>query len=342
MIMGASWSQQPEELKSKHGIDLSLCREVRTLLESKVLSDIPGIDRQNLIIFDSKSTLRECFVQLIEHNIHSAPVFDSKKGQFIGLLDFKDFAKYVVDLISADISSDEAGRRLSFPLDDSAGSLVDYSTQNPYYPIFSNSSMFAVLSGFGHHGVHRRPVLDPDDPTKVIAMISQLTIIKWLHSQKEHLKALDQKPIMSVIEEAEEDKNINKFDFVLTVTPRASMFSVMKLLTGRGGISGVAVIDPTNNGRLIGNISVSDLRYLTDNKFDNINLSVGEFISSEPRKPLIAVPEKASLGDVIAKIAQHNVYRCYVLDSKGKPLAVVTPTDIITAVLLIANTEEED
>ncbi len=42
-----------------------------------------------------------------------------------------------------------------------------------------------------------------------------------------------------------------------------------------------------HRGKLIGNISASDLQFLVKKGLDNLNKTVGQFLEAVPRKPLI-------------------------------------------------------
>jgi CBS domain-containing protein len=323
---------------SDFSCDVTYCRELGQVLQDTKVSDLPGVESQNLVTFDSKARLRDCFHKLIEHNIHSAPVFDAEKGAYIGLLDWKDFSSYAIAVLKlSEQDAETKGEELLKKQD--AESLSDFSKHNHFFPIFKDSSLLTVLSGFSRYGVHRRPVFNTDSvATTVIAMVSQSTIVQWLAQRRKDLKALDERRILQVVEE-EQNKKIKKLSFVVSVGPHAKMLDVLTLMVKRN-LTGVAVINTT--GTLIGNISVSDLKYLVEDLLDNMLLTVSEFLEKVPRRSLVTVPSTASLGDVIEKLAVEGTYRCYVVEKDMYPVAVITLSDIISAVLLMASEGGKD
>jgi CBS domain-containing protein len=323
---------------SNYSCDVTFCQKLGQVLQDTKVSDLPGIESQNLVTFDSKEYLGDCFHKLIDHNIHSAPVFDADKNSFIGLLDWKDFCAYAIALLKLSEKDDDTKAKLLQK--QNAGSLSDFSTHNHFFPIFKDSSLLTVLSGFSRYGVHRRPVFNTDSVvTTVVAMVSQSTIVQWLAQRRKDLKALDERRILQVLEDEEQNVNIKKLDFVYTVTHHAKMLDVLTLMV-ENNLTGVAVVHPT--GTLIGNISVSDLKYLAESLLDNMILTVSEFLNKMPRKALVTVPSTASLGDVIGKLAQEGTYRCYVVDDDMHPVAVMTLTDVISAVLTMASEGGKD
>jgi hypothetical protein len=55
----------------------------------------------------------------------------------------------------------------------------------------------------------------------------------------------------------------------------------------------VAVVD--HAGKLVANISVSDLQYVVERNLDNLFLTVEHFLQRVPRRPLITCPPTATL-----------------------------------------------
>jgi CBS domain-containing protein len=96
-------------------------------------------------------------------------------------------------------------------------------------------------------------------------------------------------------------------------------------------VNAVAVVD--GEGRLLANLSNTDVRYLTQDRLSSIFLPVCLFLSEvqgkKPAKP-IAVHVSSTLGEVMLKVITARVKGVWLVDSNCVPVGVVTLTDIIS------------
>jgi len=319
-----------------YGVDLGQAKQVHDFLVDKGLKDVAQLQDQELVCFNTKDDMRDCVNKLASHNLHAAPVWDADRNEWVGLLDWKDFAAYVSKFIEANSHPSFDAQLLKMM--QSQKLAVDLSQQNPYFPIFEDASIISVLSGFGPNGVHRRPVIAKDNPNKIISIVSQSTIITWLAQNKQELGPALERTIINVVAQETHSPYIKKLDLVCSVLEDTPMVDVLNVLV-KNLITGVAVVD--HAGKLLANISVSDLRYMVEKDLDNLLISAGEFLQHLPKRPLVTCAPNATLGEVIDKLAQQHVSRIYVTNSDNEPIAVITLTDIMSALLLIVTQEGE-
>ena len=117
----------------------------------------------------------------------------------------------------------------------------------------------------------------------------------------------------------------------------------------------------SEDGVLIGNLSVRDVRAVLTNKraFKALQKSVTEFIASyAPDKgrvavaasivmssfalvglersemfPAITCKATATLGEILTKLAISRIHRVYIVDPKGRPMRAVTLSDVLAALV---------
>lgn len=95
-------------------------------------------------------------------------------------------------------------------------------------------------------------------------------------------------------------------------------------------ISALAIVDK-ENGKLVGNLSASDLRSLNAQKLPSIVRYVGNFLVVQygyVKKPL-TVTTNSTLDDVIQIILDKKVHRVWIIDEDRKPTGVITLTDVL-------------
>ncbi|KAJ1650646.1 hypothetical protein IWQ61_008609, partial [Dispira simplex] len=90
-----------------------------------------------------------------------------------------------------------------------------------------------------------------------------------------------------------------------------------------------AVLD--YEGRLVGNISASDLRGLRDTNLGLLQDPVMQFLDRiRPQRPSPVVTTRdGTLRYVIEQVCIHKIHRVWVVDDNRRPVTVVTLTDII-------------
>jgi hypothetical protein len=84
-------------------------------------------------------------------------------------------------------------------------------------------------------------------------------------------------------------------------------------------------------GTLVGNLSTSDLRGLTPHQFGRLSLPVARFVAEQCADSLmvVSVAPRSSLGAVLDRLVYARVHHVYVVDDEGRPLRMITPTDIL-------------
>jgi CBS domain-containing protein len=337
-VFGALHSKVgPSSEKELTGGVPKLWEGVRTFIENSTLKDVVKFHHKPLVSFSAQEDLHSCYNRLVEHGIHAAPVYaegafdDGLGGQklvrkWIGLLDWRGFVHYVIQFL------DEGERLFTSLAHQTAG---DIAKDHPLLPVFEDASLLAILAGFGQQGVRRRPVVAKEEQAeRILGMVSQLDVVRWLSRQRKELSpAFHSISIQHVVEKEQTDPRFSKLRQVCSVMKDTQMADVLRLLDN-SNLNGLSVVD--HAGKLVANISVSDLQYVVDKNLDNLLATVEQFLERVPRRPLITCSPTATLMDVIDKLAEAEVYRLYVVNEDGEPIAVITLTDIINAVMLLA------
>ena len=97
--------QQERELASgmarmKNAVDNPLQehlrRVVHTILDGLEVSAV--IRQGRVIVIDSEMAVKEAFQTLLDHNILSAPVWDSETNNYVGYLNLADLVTYILIL----------------------------------------------------------------------------------------------------------------------------------------------------------------------------------------------------------------------------------------------------
>jgi CBS domain-containing protein len=121
---------------------------------------------------------------------------------------------------------------------------------------------------------------------------------------------------------------------VKTLLASQTALSAVRALTTHSFSAG-PVVDTA--GVVIGTLSISDLRGFTKELMPDLLLPVDAFlkkIHGEKIPAPLTIKKTDTLSDIIPQVAKARVHRVWIVGDDGKPLGVLSLTDIINAVLL--------
>lgn len=135
-----------------------------------------------------------------------------------------------------------------------------------------------------------------------------------------------------------------KIGWVYCVMRHSKIFEVLGLLALQG-VWGCAVID--QHSRLVGNISVSDLKFVISTeggKLTLLDMTVGELLDkcASVRNAPLTCRATDSLEAVVKALAKAKVHRVYVVNENQQPQGVISLTDIIECVTHAADSRIKD
>ncbi|KAL9646678.1 hypothetical protein ABK040_001101 [Willaertia magna] len=302
------------------------------------VSDLVPSTRQ-LVTVKVDTTLQEAVKVLSTNKILAAPVLDSG-DKLAGMLSVLDIVQYIV---SAAPNSDQlkdidqveiAGRCITLH---PVKHIMGKSQKDQLVPLkTNNASTFAIdLMAAGLH----RVVLESDIASdKLTNTLSQTDIVKRLadHLHMGKLKVVGEKLV--------EELGIGLVE-PITVTTKTIVLDAMKKLA-ENNVSAVAVVD--ENGKLVGNMSASDLRGFYLDRLPHFELTTEEFLkkySPTSLSPFSTKLNNLTLLDVVRKLVhptvvvdgkeqklEHSMHRVWVVDDEGKCKSVITLTDIMKVI----------
>jgi CBS domain-containing protein len=209
---------------------------------------------------------------------------------------------------------------------------VNLSTRNPFLPCTLGAPLIEVLRNFAR-GVHRVPVVDSEDPTRIVAMLTQTDANRFLATDPE--KYLGQARAHASITDLGLVAGADKVVTVPSSTKAIDAFITMHAK----GLSALAVVDA--EGAFQGCLSATDLKLITDYRFQALLLPVVEFLEHVRKEEgrtcksyrVWCIPT-TPLQTVVKKLAEERVHRVFVVDPVSmKPLGVVSLTDIARIVV---------
>eukprot|EP00887_Chlorella_sp_A99_P000079 scaffold16.g79.t1 len=296
-----------------------------------------------LIKFNTSQTIGEALKTLAAYNILSAPVSDALTGEYTGMVDapsiLRSLLKVGVEFCSRRLSSVLHGGDLWYKGDAESNLLEIVESGFRVSPIRKTQTPSQHLRV--HHRVAVFDILPgeqtPDGPVPEWRITDITDVIRFLAAHVDRLDRAFDKSVseLGMVQGAAEVATVS------AGTPVLAAFALMQ----RRGLSGVGVT-AAEGGPLISNLSSSDMRGLTGDRFGALALPVGSYLclmrlgglswDSEGRwaevlqpLPVLSCRPSSTLKEVIRQLVDHNRHRVYVVDDSDRAVGVVTPTDVL-------------
>lgn len=314
------------------------------------ISDL--IQEENLHFVDEDITVEDAFYKLLEYNLTSLPVITESKDMNDCLtFDYNDLNAYMLlslNKIKINKKDNESIQQLISKNAASGkpvkvGDIIKFVPKTPFLKFSETESLSKILQILGN-GVHRVAIIDDNvkTETKIKGILSQRRLLKylWDNASKfenfEELSKFQLKDLkIGVLEQPFEKKDMhnkenNKFRVIAIEGTEPLIEALLKMFTNQ--ISSIAIID--SNQMLLGNISVTDIKYLTHiSQYPLLFNTCKHFISYILNKrglddgkdsfPIFHVHMNSSLNRCIAKLVATKAHRLWIVDDTP---ALSTPT----------------
>jgi len=273
---------------------------------------------------------------LAQHNVLSMPVLDKSLNQYIGFVDMVDIVSLIVDIYSeADIMAEnfytllEQSERFK---NTKVSEIINISARNPFIPVPETSSLYTAVELLSKHKVHRVPVIDAEG--HIVNLITQSSLIAFIAENVDKLGSVVNQTVGSLL--------LGHKD-VVTVNINARVIEAFNLMDKKS-VSAVAVVD--DEGKLVGNISVRDIRTIgaDPRQLPQLYMGIRELLFRinmqrvDIINPAIACSAKEKYGLVVKKLAASRVHRLYVVDNH-LPVGVISLSDALLPLVTIQPSE---
>lgn len=277
-----------------------------------------------LVIFDTTLEIKKAFFALVANGVRAAPLWDSKKQSFVGMLTITDFIlvlhRYyrspLVQIYEIEQHKIETWREIYLQ-----------GCFKPLVSISPNDSLFEAVYSLIKNRIHRLPVLDPVSGT-VLYILTHKRLLKFLHI----FGALLPQP--AFLCRTIQDLGIGTFRDLAVVLETAPILTALDIFVDRR-VSALPVVN--ESGQVVGLYSRFDVIHLAAQQtYNHLDMSVGEALRQRTLclEGVLSCQPHETLGEVIDRIAQEQVHRLVLVDETQHLLGVVSLSDILQALVL--------
>jgi len=308
--------------------------KVREFLDKLTVHDIllDSWESKSLITVRNNETLERALELFKRHNIMSMPVVESNTGRLLGLVDVLDVLHHLSDIFRQPGFLSE--QKWDFLVANMREILDKGSNEREHLLIASSAKIAKATSQLtqGHHRliVVNKPSLNTPTPMNavqqpdvVFGLLTQMDLVRFI--------AKNMMWFAEIFERTLEEAGIAKGEReVLQVSPDTPTFVAFKQIYN-AKIHGCAIVD--ENGKLVGNLSASNIKGINRSNFHVLTQPVSEFLARDKQRKWYDVPVSAKpyhkMKEVILQFVSSKVHRIYITSDEGRPVGVVSLTDVL-------------
>ncbi|XP_049849026.1 uncharacterized protein LOC126317091 [Schistocerca gregaria] len=277
--------------------------------------------------------------KLNKFQILSLPVYTSdsthKFKNFINILDLVTFIMRIVQIHRKESTfSSQSWQEIlnteSMWRNATCGMIIkDFKLQQEKCLYLSSDSSVSSLvrAVFTLRSFHRIAVFNNVNDTKLLGIITQGTLVRYLYNILDHSDPF----FLQSIDVLHLDHSTTHF-----VNQNVTISKAFELCRAHH-MNGVGVVD--DEGKLIGNVSASDMRNVQNYTVDDIVKFCSKpcawlkvYAAKECYPIPISVSPDVNINDVLNLFVGTRIHRVYVIDQDKKPLSVIQLGDIISLI----------
>ena len=276
-----------------------------------------------LVVFDTHLLVKKAFFALVYNGVRAAPLWDSGRQEFIGMLTITDFIKILqMYYTSPSVTMDELEEH---ELDTWRKVLKDQV--HPLVSISPDASLYEAIKTLIQNRIHRLPVIDPDTGN-VLYILTHKRILRFLFLYIHEL------PKPSFTNKTLRELRIGTFENIETATEETSIILALKKFVERR-VSALPIID--SDGKLVNIYSKFDVINLAAEKtYNNLDVSLRE--ANEHRNEWFEGVQSCKLDEtlftVMEKIVRAEVHRLVVVDDDDKVIGIISLSDLLFYLVL--------
>jgi len=275
-----------------------------------------------LVVFDTQLLVKKAFFALVYNGVRAAPLWDSVKQRFVGMLTITDFIRILqMNYKSPTLEMEELEEhRLSTWRE------VLHDVKDLIY-IHPDASLYDAIKMLIHNKIHRLPVLDQRNGN-VLYILTHKRILRFLFLY------IHDMPQAKYLQHSILDLKIGTYDLVEVASEETPIIEALHKFVNKR-VSALPIVD--KDGRLVDIYAKFDVINLAAEKtYSNLDISLkaANQHRNEWFEGVHKCKQDESLFAVMERIVKAEVHRLVVVDDDNKVTGVISLSDILNFLVL--------
>uniref|UniRef100_A0A667XG76 Protein kinase AMP-activated non-catalytic subunit gamma 2 n=1 Tax=Myripristis murdjan TaxID=586833 RepID=A0A667XG76_9TELE len=262
-----------------------------------------------LVVFDTTLQVKKAFFALVANGVRAAPLWESKKQSFVGMLTITDFINILT-------------RYYKSPM-----VLYLQETFKPLVHISPDASIFEAVYSLIKNKIHRLPVIDPVSGN-ALYILTHKRILKFLQL------FVCEMPKPAFMKQTLEELAVGTYSNIAYIHPDTPLITALSVFTHRR-VSALPVVD--HNGKVVDIYSKFDVINLAAEKtYNNLDVTVTQALRhrSQYFEGVMKCNKLETLETIVDRIVKAEVHRLVVVDDESRIVGIVSLSDILQALVL--------
>ncbi|XP_061777741.1 5'-AMP-activated protein kinase subunit gamma-2-like isoform X2 [Nerophis ophidion] len=277
-----------------------------------------------LVVFDTTLQVKKAFFALVANGVRAAPLWETKKQSFVGMLTITDFINILtryykspmVQIYELEEHKIETWRELYLQ-----------ETFKPLVHISPDASIFEAVSSLIRNKIHRLPVIDPLSGN-ALYILTHKRILKFLQL------FVCEMPMPGFMKKTLEELHVGTYDNIAFIHPDTPIITALSVFTHRG-VSALPVVN--HHGQVVDIYSKFDVINLAAEKtYNDLDVTVTQALRhrSQYFEGVMKCNKVETLETIVDRIVKAEVHRLVVVDEESRIVGIVSLSDILQALIL--------
>ncbi|XP_051542627.1 5'-AMP-activated protein kinase subunit gamma-2a isoform X2 [Myxocyprinus asiaticus] len=277
-----------------------------------------------IVVFDTTLQVKKAFFALVANGVRAAPLWETKKQSFVGMLTITDFINILhryykspmVQIYELEEHKIETWRELYLQ-----------ETFKPLVNISPDASIFDAVYSLIKNKIHRLPVIDPVSGN-ALYILTHKRILKFLQL------FVCEMPKPGFMKQTLEELSIGTYSSIAFIHPDTPIIKALSIFVERR-VSALPVVD--ESGKVVDIYSKFDVINLAAEKtYNNLDISVTQALMhrSQYFEGVMKCNRFETLETIVDRIVKAEVHRLVVVDENGSIVGIVSLSDILQALVL--------
>ncbi|XP_025785854.1 5'-AMP-activated protein kinase subunit gamma-1 isoform X1 [Puma concolor] len=284
-----------------------------------------------LVVFDTSLQVKKAFFALVTNGVRAAPLWDSKKQSFVGILSWLLGMLTITDFINILHRYYKSALVQIYELEEhKIETWREVYLQDSFKPlvcISPNASLFDAVSSLIRNKIHRLPVIDPESGN-TLYILTHKRILKFL---KLFITEFPKPEFMS---KSLEELQIGTYANIAMVRTTTPVYVALGIFV-QHRVSALPVVD--EKGRVVDIYSKFDVINLAAEKtYNNLDVSVTKALQHRSHyfEGVLKCYLHETLETIINRLVEAEVHRLVVVDENDVVKGIVSLSDILQALVL--------
>nr|XP_003221957.1 PREDICTED: LOW QUALITY PROTEIN: 5'-AMP-activated protein kinase subunit gamma-2 [Anolis carolinensis] len=277
-----------------------------------------------LVVFDTTLQVKKAFFALVANGVRAAPLWESKKQSFVGMLTITDFINILhryykspmVQIYELEEHKIETWRELYLQ-----------ETFKPLVNISPDASLYDAVYSLIKNKIHRLPVIDPVSGN-ALYILTHKRILKFLQL------FVSEMPKPAFMKKNLDELGIGTYHNIAFIHPDTPIIKALNIFVDRR-ISALPVVD--ESGKVVDIYSKFDVINLAAEKtYNNLDITVTQALQhrSQYFEGVVKCSKLETLETIVDRIVKAEVHRLVVVNEADSIVGIISLSDILQALVL--------